>query len=172
MLFNSYEFILLFLPVTFLVYFIFARKGQELAIAWLVLASLFFYGWWNPAYLVMIIGSTIFNFSMGRVLATSPPHSRRGILSLAVGANLCLLGYYKYANFFVDARSSLAASDIAAVVVSAVDGVQVMTEKMWEVAEEVGLPKAIIINKQDRERANFASTLKDVQDNLSKRAAP
>ncbi len=75
-------------------------------------------------------------------------------------------------NFFVDARNSLAASDIAAVVVSAVDGVQVMTEKMWEIAEELGLPRLVIINKQDRERANFQSCLNDVKESLSKRVAP
>ncbi len=75
-------------------------------------------------------------------------------------------------NFFVDARNVLAASDIAAVVVSSVDGVQVMTEKMWEVAEELGLPRIVVINKQDRERANFQSTLDDVKKSLSKRAAP
>ena len=75
-------------------------------------------------------------------------------------------------NFFVDARNSLWASDIAAVVVSAVDGVQVMTDKMWEVAEELGLPRIVIINKQDRERANFQKTLEDVKESLSKRVAP
>jgi elongation factor G len=75
-------------------------------------------------------------------------------------------------NFFVDARNALWASDIAAVVVSAVDGVQVMTEKMWDVAEELGLPRIIVINKQDRERANFQTTLDDVKESLTKRAAP
>lgn len=75
-------------------------------------------------------------------------------------------------NFFVDARNALAASDIAAVTVSAVDGVQVMTEKMWEVADELKVPRIVIINKQDRERANFQSTLNDVKESLSKRAAP
>ncbi|MCP4603856.1 MAG: elongation factor G [Proteobacteria bacterium] len=75
-------------------------------------------------------------------------------------------------NFFVDARNSLASSDIAAVVVSAVDGVQVMTEKMWELAEDLGLPRIVIINKQDRERADFQSTLNDVKESLSKQVAP
>jgi elongation factor G len=75
-------------------------------------------------------------------------------------------------NFFVDARNALWAADIAAVVVSAVDGVQVMTEKMWEVADELGLPRIVIINKQDRERANFQKTLDDVKNTLSKRVAP
>jgi elongation factor G len=75
-------------------------------------------------------------------------------------------------NFFVDARNALSASDIAAFAVSAVDGVQVMTEKMWEIADELDLPRIVVINKQDRERADFQSTLKDVKESLSKRAAP
>lgn len=75
-------------------------------------------------------------------------------------------------NFFIDARNSLAASDIAAVVISAVDGVKVMTEKTWEVAEELGIPRIVVINKQDRERANFDNVLSEAKELLSKRIAP
>jgi D-alanyl-lipoteichoic acid acyltransferase DltB (MBOAT superfamily) len=105
MLFNSYEFIFLFLPVTFLVYFIFARKGQELAIAWLVLASLFFYGWWNPSYLILIVTSMLTNFRIGEALARAHKNNstRQAKLLLALGVtlNLAVLGYFKYAGFFV-----------------------------------------------------------------------
>jgi len=65
MLFNSYEFIFLFLPLATLVFFAINRAGRETAIAWLVLASLFFYGWWNPAYLVLILLSMGINFIIG-----------------------------------------------------------------------------------------------------------
>ncbi|MBW2276830.1 MAG: GTP-binding protein, partial [Deltaproteobacteria bacterium] len=75
-------------------------------------------------------------------------------------------------NFFVDARNALAASDIAVVVVSAVDGVQVMTEKMYDLAEELDIPRLVVINKQDRERANFNEALADTRNLLSKRIAP
>lgn len=75
-------------------------------------------------------------------------------------------------NFFFDARNALAASDIAAVVVSAVDGVQVMTEKMWEVADELGLPRLVVINKMDRERASFQTALDECKESLSKSCAP
>jgi elongation factor G len=75
-------------------------------------------------------------------------------------------------NFFVDARNALAASDIAVVVVSAVDGVQVMTEKMYELADELDIPRLVVINKQDRERANFTETLGEAREVLSKRIAP
>ena len=69
MLFNSYEFIFLFLPVCFIVFFFAARHGREVAVVWLVLASLFFYGWWNPVYLVLILISMIVNFMFGEILS-------------------------------------------------------------------------------------------------------
>ncbi|MCP4677519.1 MAG: elongation factor G [Deltaproteobacteria bacterium] len=103
---------------------------------------------------------------------------RQGSISSAFAAaewnkkKLMLLDTPGDNNFFVDARNVLAASDIAAIVVSSVDGVEVMTEKMWEMAEELGLPRIVVINKQDRERANFQSALDDVKESLSKRVAP
>ncbi len=66
MLFNSYAFIFLFLPVTLLGFHWIGSMGRhQVAIAWLVAASLFFYGWWNPAYLGLIIGSMLFNYAVG-----------------------------------------------------------------------------------------------------------
>ena len=59
MLFSSYEFLFAFLPLTLTGYFLVARWGREPAIAWLVMSSLFFYGWWNPVYLLLIVGSMI-----------------------------------------------------------------------------------------------------------------
>jgi elongation factor G len=75
-------------------------------------------------------------------------------------------------NFFVDARNALAASDIAVLVISAVDGVQVMTEKMWGLAGELDLPRLVVINKMDRERASFQETLESARELLSRHIAP
>ena len=75
-------------------------------------------------------------------------------------------------NFFVDARNALWASDIAAICISAVDGVQVMTEKMYALAEQLDIPRLVVINKQDRELADFNATLEAARDYLSKRIAP
>ena len=69
-------------------------------------ASLFFYGWWNPAYLGLLIGSVLFNYSVGVGLATGSSSSSLGKKSLLVAgivANLAAIGYFKYANFFVSA---------------------------------------------------------------------
>jgi alginate O-acetyltransferase complex protein AlgI len=110
MLFNSYIFIFLFLPVTLLGFHLLGgRSLPRLTMLWLVTASLFFYGWWNPSYLVLIIGSMLFNYAAGCLLRR---HRRRGLLALGVGGNLALLAYYKYANFFVDNLNALAGSDL------------------------------------------------------------
>jgi len=116
MLFNSYIFIFLFLPVTLLVfYWIGARGHFRAAIAWLVGASLFFYGWWNPAYLGLILASLLFNYSFGVILANARTHAlhrRRVLLALGVGANLSVLGYFKYTNFLLDGFSALTGSQL------------------------------------------------------------
>ena len=105
MLFNSYAFLFLFLPVAFLGFFQIGRYSRPLAALWLFAASLFFYGWWNPAYVGLLLGSIFFNYAIG--MALSREHARgdgrrlKWILGLGITADLCLLGYFKYANFFV-----------------------------------------------------------------------
>ncbi len=101
MLFNSYEFIFFFLPLVYLLYFTLHRYASTLvAKLFLVLASLFFYSWWNPVYLPLILGSMVFNYLVGQKLA----HSRKPklLLVFGVGVNLALLGYFKYADFFIN----------------------------------------------------------------------
>jgi len=104
MLFNSFEFIFAFLPITLLVFFWIGKRNQhQVAISWLVLCSLFFYGWWNPAYLALILFSMLFNYAFGVMLGSDEKQkTRKGVLILGVVINLVLLGYYKYANFFVE----------------------------------------------------------------------
>ncbi len=105
MLFNSYPFIFGFLPLTLLGFFFLGGKGRHrVVVAWLVGASLCFYGWWNPLYLWLVIASLLFNYAAGVALSGMPHPSPRkqAILTLGVSANLAALGYYKYANFFVN----------------------------------------------------------------------
>ena len=111
MLFNSYIFIFLFLPITLAGFFLAGQRGHHrIAISWLVACSLFFYGWWNPAYLGLILASILFNYAAGILLSGSGLSNRKAILALGVAANLGLLGYYKYANFFVDSLNNVAGS--------------------------------------------------------------
>ncbi len=69
-------------------------------------------------------------------------------------------------NFIADTRYAMQAVDTAILVVSAVDGVQVVTEKLWRLLEEIGLPRIFFVNKMDRERANFDEVLADIKENL------
>ncbi len=93
MLFNSLEFILVFLPITLIGFFV---LGRRLALGWLVVTSLAFYGWWNPPYLVLIILSMVFNYYVGQSLVG---RRSRAVLAIGIGANLASIGYYKYAGF-------------------------------------------------------------------------
>jgi|TARA_Y100000588_G_C14188782_1_gene897034 D-alanyl-lipoteichoic acid acyltransferase DltB (MBOAT superfamily) len=71
----------------------------------LVLASLFFYSWWNIAYLPLILGSMLFNYSLGCELAKTRMKARitkKSILILGIVANLGLLGYFKYTDFLIE----------------------------------------------------------------------
>jgi D-alanyl-lipoteichoic acid acyltransferase DltB (MBOAT superfamily) len=103
-LFNSYIFIFLFLPITLLGFFLIGKKGHHrVAISWLVGASLLFYGWWNPAYLFLILASILFNYAFGVVLGEQKNTGKNKLLlSVGVAFNLGLIAYYKYANFFID----------------------------------------------------------------------
>lgn len=108
MLFNSYEFIFFFLPVTFLFYFWLNKKRlTQASKAWLVFASLFFYSWWNIIYLPLILGSILFNFALGtsisriKVLETKKSVSRKTLLGFGIVSNLLLLAYFKYMDFFI-----------------------------------------------------------------------
>jgi D-alanyl-lipoteichoic acid acyltransferase DltB (MBOAT superfamily) len=106
MLFNSTEFIFLFLPVVLVGFFWIAGTSHRLAALWLAVASLFFYGWWNPKFVLLLLASVGFNYGMGyaighaRVSGTSTPRAKR-LLIVALAANLALLGYFKYTNFFL-----------------------------------------------------------------------
>ncbi len=83
-------------------YFVLARLGQEIALSWLVIASLFFYGWWNPYYLPLILTSMAANFIFGRIISKNRS-TVYGSYYLITGItlNLATLGYFKYAGFLV-----------------------------------------------------------------------
>ena len=104
MLFNSFIFIFLFLPITLALFFIIGGRGHyKGAMVWLVSASWFFYSWWNPIYLGLLLSSSFFNYLIGRTFNYYSVNKLLRIILLTFGilANLALLGYFKYANFFV-----------------------------------------------------------------------
>jgi alginate O-acetyltransferase complex protein AlgI len=111
MLFNSYIFIFVFLPITLIVYFKLGRyANHNVAISWLIAASLLFYGWWNPAYLGLILGSILFNYAIGSFMSRNVNHRSKYMLVFGIAVNLGILGYFKYANFFIDNINGLFAT--------------------------------------------------------------
>ena len=113
MLFNTSEFIFLFLPITLVGFFFLASIAHaRVSVLWLVVASLIYYGWWNPAYLILVAGSMVFNYTLGQnivILNKQGGHeTARWITGFGIVANLLLIGYFKYANFFVDSVNSVA----------------------------------------------------------------
>jgi elongation factor G len=108
-----------------------------------------------------------------------PDEQRRQIsVSLAMapvewkGAKLNVLDAPGTADFVGDVRSAIRAADAVIIVVSAVDGVEVQTEYAWELAVQEGLPRAIFVNKLDRERADFQATLDQLVASFGNQVAP
>ena len=106
MLFNSYEFIFMFLPITFFIYFYLLEQRLIVGVkGFLVFASLFFYSWWNIAYLPLILTSMLFNYVIGNSLNenfTNVKISKKSLLTIGIVANIALLGYFKYSDFFIE----------------------------------------------------------------------
>lgn len=106
MLFNSYQFLLAFLPVCLVGYFLLGSLGKSWGAGWLALCSLFFYGWWDYRYLLLIIASIVGNYLAGRRIAALDDHrGKRLVLIASIVANLGLLAYYKYADFFIQSTN-------------------------------------------------------------------
>lgn len=112
MLFNSFEFLFVFLPAVFLGFFWIARTSHRLAALWLAAASVFFYGFWNPKFVSLLLASIVFNYAMGYVIGhfRSKGAKRKAFLFFSVTTNLFLLGVFKYTNFFISTINTIAGS--------------------------------------------------------------
>jgi elongation factor G len=88
------------------------------------------------------------------------------------GVKINLLDAPGYADFIGDVKTALRAADACLFVVSAVDGVEVQHEVIWELAVEAGLPRAFFVNKLDRERASYQRTLQQLTDAFGTQVAP
>ena len=98
MLFNSLPFLFLFLPVSVLIYYFLGYFQMNAAKFWLAALSFFFYGWWNPKFLLLLIGSILFNYCCGYLIQAFQERTKISSLILAVGifSNLAILFYFKY----------------------------------------------------------------------------
>ena len=113
MLFNSFEFIFFFFPVVFVGFFCIARLSHRLAALWLAAASLFFYGWWNPNFVLLLLASVAFNYAMAWAIAKrqGSPEGKL-LLATAVTVNLAVLAFFKYTNFFISTANTVAGTEL------------------------------------------------------------
>ena len=107
MLFSSYEFIFVFLPIVLAVFFVLGRASRSWALRWVIAASLFFYGSWRPLNVLIIAPSILINFLLARLLQRLNRQGRRrtaqAVLLAGIAFNVAFLGYFKYSNFLVGA---------------------------------------------------------------------
>lgn len=100
MIFSSYNFIFIFLPIALVGYYLVAKLGAEYAVAWLVLASLAFYAVWNPVFVILLVCSIAFNFVIGRAMLgrerEEDSKSRDRLLVVGIAVNLVVLFSFKY----------------------------------------------------------------------------
>jgi alginate O-acetyltransferase complex protein AlgI len=101
MLFSTPEFIFLFLPAAVLLHFTLARWNRDAAIIGTTVASLFFYAWWNPPFVLLPVLSIVANFWLARWIQRTEAGRSRGVMIFGVTANLLVLGYFKYTDFLV-----------------------------------------------------------------------
>jgi len=98
MLFNSNVFLFAFLPLTLVIFYLSGAVHRMAAALWLVLSSFVFYAWWNPPFLLVLLGSVSINLLFGRAILASQsrPQRQSVIFWMSVAANLALLCYFKY----------------------------------------------------------------------------
>ena len=116
MLFNSYVFMLAFLPLTLLIYFLLGRLPERIQLnkLFLVLASFVFYGYNNPSYVPIIVGSILVNYVLSQMmLASKKKIIRLPLMLLGLGLNLGVLFYFKYHDFFADNMNAFFGTNFA-----------------------------------------------------------
>jgi alginate O-acetyltransferase complex protein AlgI len=113
MLFNSFEFLFIFLPIAIAGYFMLtARNWYTASIVWLILSSLVFYGYWNVIYVPLMLASIVINFGFGMILNREiTPRLRKLTLIIGIGFNIALLGYFKYVDFFISNMNQVLLND-------------------------------------------------------------
>ena len=110
MVFSSMIFLCVFLPVVLIVYYVLPKQLRNL---WLLLASLFFYAWGEPRYILIMLFSTVFDYCNGRIIAYATEKGRhdtlgRAALVLSVVGNLGILCFFKYTDFALETLNRLA----------------------------------------------------------------
>ena len=116
MLFNSPIFLFVFLPTTVAAYIVVRQlAGPRAVLGLLLVASIFFYGWWNPVYVPLLLGLAVFNFVVARGITAYREAGRADrvslLLTFGIVVDLMVLGYFKYTDFFIETANILFQTD-------------------------------------------------------------
>ncbi len=107
MLFNSIPFITIFLPICLIAFYLAVRTNTRIALYTLIVFSLVFYAYWNPPFVLLIIASICINFQIGSTLQKlQSGGAKKLLLATGIILNISCIGYFKYANFFIDIANS------------------------------------------------------------------
>ncbi|MBV8848148.1 MAG: MBOAT family protein [Methylobacteriaceae bacterium] len=113
MLFTSPVFLFGFLPVVLLGFHVLRHFGRNiLLVLWLLAASIVFYAWWSPYFLLLLIASMLANYYLGYAIQRTEGSARKVLFILGISGNLALLAYFKYADFFIDTVNNAAHADL------------------------------------------------------------
>lgn len=114
MVFSSFVFLMVFLPIVLLVYYICPGRLRNLV---LLIASLIFYAWGEPVYVLIMLFSTVFDYTNGRLIEffkkKNRPRGAKAALIVDVCGNLAILGFFKYADFFIGNLNSITGAGIS-----------------------------------------------------------
>ena len=111
MLFSSITFLFMFLPIVLAVYYLVPYKVKNIV---LLIASLFFYAWGEPVYIILMILSIVFNYFCGRDIKAKEedPRGAKFAVIFAIAGNLLILGFFKYYGFLIETINSILPTDI------------------------------------------------------------
>ncbi|MBR0875139.1 MBOAT family protein [Bradyrhizobium tropiciagri] len=147
MLFNSLQFLLLFLPITCIGFLVCRRYGNiQWVFIWLFVCSATFYGAWEPRYLILLFGSIAGNYAVAQHLSKS---KSKLVLGVAIAANLAVLGYFKYTNFVLQTLAFLFKIEVPSVALELPLGISFVTfiqiaflvDVYRNRTDDLGLPK-------------------------------
>ena len=112
MLFNSYAFLLFFLPITLVGWFSLGQRSAKAGLSVMAFASLLFYAVWDWRYVFLLLGSIAINFAFGKAIGGAKGQTKKTILIMSIAINLGVLVYFKYANLFFELGNKTAALDL------------------------------------------------------------
>lgn len=112
MVFSSIPFICLFFPVFFLGFCLISKfKNRFFLLLWILLSSLYFYGYYDSRYVCLLLASILVNYIVASLILSKKIKAKKVLVMFGVAFNIALIGYFKYKNFFLENTNALFGTD-------------------------------------------------------------